>query len=329
MKGLYLLDTENYDRIYGPAERDAIARLVDIYAAPQTRDSVAKHPQVLSEADVIFSGWGSPVLDAAFLSAAPRLKAYFYGAGSIRNVTTDAFWERKIFISSAWAANAVPVSEYALSQILFNLKHGWRYATEARTTKRYPIKREMPGCFGSIVGLISLGMIGRMVRERLRPFDLQVIAYDPFFTSEEAQFLDIEMFPLTEVFKRADVVSIHTPWLKETEKMITGELISSMKPGSSIINTSRGAVIDEPAMVDALRRRPDLTAILDVTWPEPPPDGSPLFDLPNVVITPHIAGSQSAECLRMGRYMVEECRRFLNGEPLRWAISRDQAARMA
>jgi len=125
------------------------------------------------------------------------------------------------------------------------------------------------------------------------------------------------------------VVSLHTPWLKETEKMITGEHFRMMKPDASFINTARGAVIDEPAMVEVLAEREDITAVLDVTYPEPPKPGSPLYTLPNVVLTPHIAGSMDRECQRMGQYAVDECRRFLAGEPLQWQITREKAALLA
>ena len=111
--------------------------------------------------------------------------------------------------------------------------------------------------------------------------------------------------------------------------MITGELIVSMKPYASLINTSRGAVINEPEMIDVLTRRPDLQAMLDVTHPEPPASDSPLFSLPNVVLTPHIAGSFGHEVRRHARYMLEECRRYQSGEPLLHEITREMAEHMA
>src|SRR5579862_1346578 len=111
-KALFILDTRSVDVIYGPEERRAIEQLADVYAPPQTSESVLQTPELLSEVEVIFSGWGSPRMDEAFLAAAPRLKAVFYGAGSIRGMVTDAFWDRDILVTSAYAANAVPVAEY-------------------------------------------------------------------------------------------------------------------------------------------------------------------------------------------------------------------------
>ena len=108
LKAIYILDPGPYTWIYGPQERADIAQLVDVYAPAQTRASIKTDPSVLAEADLIFSGWGAPEFNAEALDAAPKLKAVFYGAGSIRGVATDALWDRGIIICSAWAANAVP-----------------------------------------------------------------------------------------------------------------------------------------------------------------------------------------------------------------------------
>jgi len=164
----------------------------------------------------------------------------------------------------------------------------------------------------------------------LRSFDVSVIAYDPFVSDAAGAALGVTMMPTVEsVFERADVVSLHTPWLKETEGMIRGEHFARMKPNATFLNTARGAVVREGEMIEALKNRPDVTAVLDVTYPEPCAPDSPLLTLPNVVLTPHIAGSQGPECRRMGLYMVEELKRYLNGEPLKWAIDRTRAAVMA
>jgi phosphoglycerate dehydrogenase-like enzyme len=125
------------------------------------------------------------------------------------------------------------------------------------------------------------------------------------------------------------VVSVHTPWLKETEGLITGAHLASMKPYSTFINTSRGAVVCEEEMIAALEQRPDLTAVIDVTQPEPPEPESSLYTLPNVILTPHIAGSVDAECRRMGQYMVDELKRFLAGDPLAYGLTKERVKTMA
>lgn len=328
LKGLYLLGAQQFGWIYGAPEREDIARLIDIVEPAQTADSIRQNLGVLADVDVIFSGWGCPTLDKELLDAAPNLKAIFYGAGSIRAFTTEEFWARGITICSAWGANAVPVSEYTLAAILFGLKSVWQQAALVRQQHRFQ-RLPVAGVYGSTVGLVSLGMIGRLVTARLKTFEVNVIAYDPFVTPEQGAALGVEMVSLDEVFRRADVVSVHTPWLSETVGLITGAHIASMKPYSTFINTSRGAVIRENEMIEVLRTRPDLWAVLDVTYPEPPPPDSPLYTLPNVQLTPHIAGSVGEECRRQGRYMIEELERYLTGQSLKWAVSKEKAAIMA
>ena len=327
---LYVLSAASFPVIYGAPEQADLATLANFTAPPQTPESVAADPAMLADVEVIFSGWGAPKLNEAFLAAAPKLKAFFYGAGSVRGFVTDAFWDRNILLSSAYGANAVPVAEYTLSQVLFSLKHGWRHSLHARDHHARGPAIPMTGNYGATVGLISLGMIGRLTLKLLRQFELKLIAYDPYVTPAEAAELGVELCGLDEVFKRAEVVSLHTPRLKETERMITGAHFASMRENATFINTARGAVVCEDEMIEVLERRTDLMAILDVTYPhEPPLPESKLWRLRNVVLTPHIAGSTGEECRRMGRYMVNEFRRYLAGEELEWRITREKAAILA
>jgi len=327
-KGLYVLGAWAFEKIYGPDEQRDIAELVDIYAPPQTPQSVQSDPSLLAEAEVIFSGWGGPKIDRAFLEAAPRLKAYFYGAGATGGMIYPEAWERGIQVTSAASANAIPVAEYTVASIIFSLKHAFSFARQIREAGAYPRKDKdhVAGAYGSTVGLVSMGVIGRAVRERLRMLDINVLVSDPFFPEEEARQIDVELVTLEEIFRRSDVVSLHTPWLPETERLIRGEHVAAMKPGAALINTGRGAVVAEDEVIAVAAQRPDLQFILDVTYPEPPVPGSPLYTLPNVFLTPHIAGSQNDECRRMGRFMVEELRRYCAGESLRWGINPEASA---
>jgi phosphoglycerate dehydrogenase-like enzyme len=160
----------------------------------------------------------------------------------------------------------------------------------------------------------------------LRSFDLPVLAYDPYLTAREEAELEVQAVPLDELFRRSDVVSLHTPLLAETEGMITGAHLAAMKHGATFINTARGSIVRQDELIEVARRRPDLPFVLDVVEPEPPLPDSPLYSLENVLLTPHIAGSVGAECRRLGRYMVEELERYLAGKPLRWVVTPQLAA---
>ncbi len=328
-KALYILGEENYERVYGVSDRDKIAELVELIAPPQTPESVKKNPELLHDIEIILSSWGAPNIDAEFLEHARKLEIVFYGAGSIKGIVSDAFWDRGVKICGAWGANGITVAEYTLSQILWGLKLGHRYARQTTAPERWGHHLPVFGAYGSTVGIISLGAIGSRVCELLRNFELEVIAYDPYVSAERARELNVELVELAEIFSRSAVVSLHTPNLPETQNMLKGRHFASMRENATFIDTGRGAVIDEPAMIEVLQKRPDITAVLDVTDPEPPAPDSPLWTLENVVLTPHIAGAVGLECQRMGRFMREELERYLNGEALAWQITREKAKIMA
>ena len=328
-KGIFILRSNAYNDIYSEPVRTAIGNLVELVAPPQTAEEIQANPDILHEVEIIISGWGAPVMDEAFLAHAPHLRAVFYGSGSIRGFVTDALWERGIIVTSAQLANAVPVAEYTLAAILFSLKHGWRLARQVREERHFPSRQSIPGSYGATIGIISLGMVGRLVREYLRPFDLRILAYDPYVTSSEAAALDVSLCPLEELFSESQVVTLHAPLLPETTEMIRGSHLASMPKGSTFINTSRGGVVQQEELIAVLERRTDLYAVLDVSRPEPPPPDSPLYLLPNVTLTPHIAGALGSERRRLGEMMLAELQRFIAGEPLHHAITREQALRMA
>lgn len=327
-RGIYILNRDAFERVYTIEEQRQIDALIDVEPRFHTSAAVVNNPTLLHDVQIIFSGWGGPRIDAAFLSHAPALELVLYGAGSIRPIVTDAFWERGVRICSSYSANAIPVAEYTLAMIVLLLKQTFRLSREIREQRGYiPMDPEEPivGAYGSTVGVVSLGMAGRRVCQLLKQLSVEVVAYDPYVTQAQADALGVRMVALDELFCSSDVVTLHTPLLPQTENLIRGEHISSMKAHAGFINASRGAVVCESELIDALRQRRDIQAVLDVTNPEPPDSASPLYDLPNVLLTPHIAGSLGRECRRMGQYMIDECRRYLNGEPLQWEISRERA----
>ncbi|MEU0564248.1 hydroxyacid dehydrogenase [Nonomuraea sp. NPDC005983] len=320
----FVLNPEVFDDVYGPC-LDRLRRFARVAYGPAAKPD----PDLMSGVEVLCTSWGAPVLDRATLDTLPELKLVLYAAGSVRAVVTPEFWERDIPIVSAYRANALPVAEFTFAQIVYALKQGWRHVLMARERREAADHVAAAGTYGSRVGLLSLGAIGRLVASRLAPLDVEVIAHDPFADQREVAPLGVRLVGLDELFGTSDVVSVHTPLLPETRGLVSRELVASMRFGASLVNTSRGAVIDEPGLVEVLAERPDLFAVLDVTDPEPPPAGSPLFTLPNVVVTPHIAGSLGAERARLGDLVVAELERFATGQPLEHALTREAAERLA
>lgn len=329
-KAAFILDPETHPLVYGPAEMDGLGELVDLASVIIPRHGWREHPEILADMEVLLSGWNAPTLDPEFLRHAPRLRAVFYAAGSVRYFVTEAMWERGIVVSSAAAANAVPVMEYTVGTVLLSLRHFWRKAAECRAGAGWgDHTRAIPGSFRATVGLLSFGAIAREVARKLQNFDLRIVVACPFLTPAEAAAARVERVSVGELFAASDVVSVHTPLLPETEGMVDGRLVSLMKPGATLINTSRGRIIREAELVEVLRRRPDLHAVLDVTDPEPPRPEGGLLALPNVTVTSHIAGSHGRDCQRLGSHMVDELRRFLARRPLLHEVTRADLARRA
>jgi phosphoglycerate dehydrogenase-like enzyme len=333
-KAILLGSTANLPYVYPEDLIRETGELVDWVLPPAETaqyGATAKDRPFPQETEVIFSTWGMPRLDEDFLDKLPNLRAVFYGAGSVRGFVTDASWARGIRIFSAAQANAVPVAEYTVAQLILGLKHVYqlRIQSAGDWNKAGPLKDSMQGNFKSRVGLVSYGAIARLVRKILRSFDYEILVYDPFLSGSEAAREGIRLVGLEELFKECHAVSIHAPLLNETHGLIRGHHLELMGPNAVFINTSRGAIVNQPEMVDALRKRPDLLAILDVLHPEPPSEGDPILQIPNAWVTPHVAGSMGHECGRMGAYIVEAYRDFMSGKPNRLEVKEADMAWIA
>lgn len=296
-----------------------IERVADLLApdpAPGFDDP--RIADALDRVEVLVTGWGCPRLDADILDRMPRLRAVLHAAGTVKNHVTAACFERGIRITSAASANAIPVAEFTVAVILLANKRAFRAQRRYREVRSFRLwSREFPGIgnHGKVVGLVGASRIGRLVARGLRAIGFRVLVHDPTLSAAEARALDVEACGLDELLRRSDVVSLHAPALAETRHLIDRRALALLRDGAVLVNTARGSLVDHAALVDELVSG-RIDAVLDTTEPELLPADSPLYELDNVFLTPHIAGSQGEETRRMMDLTVDELERFVSGDPL-------------
>ncbi|MBQ6550618.1 MAG: hydroxyacid dehydrogenase [Lachnospiraceae bacterium] len=287
----------------------------------------------LPKTEAVFSSWGMPALtEEQIAEKLPNLRYVFYAAGTVQAFARP-FLAKGVRVFSAWAANAVPVAEFTLAEILLANKGFFqldrRYRTEGfRNAAAYADHFE--GNYHNKVGLLGAGMVGKKVIENLKPYDIAIDVFDPFLPDETAEALGVRKTSLEDIFENCPIISNHLANNKETVGMLDYRLFSLMSPYAVFINTGRNAQVVVPDLIRAMKEEPGRTALLDVTDPEEPlPAGHPLWSVPNVVITPHRAGSQRKEILRMGAYMMDEYRRVTEGRAPLYEVSMDMLRTMA
>lgn len=267
--------------------------------------------------EVLITSWGAPTIDADALARMPRLRAVVHAAGSVKHLLGPETWERGIRVTSGVALNARPVAEYALAAVL------WATKGVLPLTARFGAERVAPdltvddtidGSYGTAVGVLGASATGRALLEMLAPFDLEVLVSDPTIDEDEATTLGAELVGLGHLFTRSRVVSVHAPLVPETLHLVDARLLALMGDGATLINTARGGVVDHDALREELVSG-RLRAVLDVTEPEPLPTDDPMWTLPNVTLTPHVAGSQGGELRRLGRAAVDEVRALTEDRP--------------
>ena len=305
------------DRIFGREAAGRLAAVLDVDVG-QVLTEVAsdRARRLLADAEVLVAGWGAPEVP---VELTPRLRAVLYAGGVARTCLADpaAHAARGVVASNARAANAVPVAEYTLATILLANKGARAAEREVRAHRRLPDREREParrGIYRRTVGIIGASQVGRRVIELLRPFDLDVVVHSPELTPRGAAALGVRCATLEEVAAQSDVLSLHQPLLPETVGQVDAHVLAQLPDGATLINTARGAVVDEEALLAELRTG-RIDAVLDVTAPEPPAADSELWDLPNVVLTPHIAGSTGSELHRLGDLVAAEAERFVRGRP--------------
>ncbi|MCT7356365.1 hydroxyacid dehydrogenase [Streptomyces sp. 15-116A] len=318
-----LIDDATMRRLTALADLDP-ALVVDDFTAPAAE-------QALGETEVIVSCWGCPPLTQDVLDRAPRLRAVIHAAGSVKHHITGACWRRGIEVTSAAWANALPVAEYTVAFVFLAGKDVLRIRDDYRARRAahdWQSAYAGTGNYRRTVGIVGASRIGRRVLELLRPHDLELLLHDPYLLPGEAERLGTTAVGLDELCARSDVVSVHAPELPSTRHLLSRERLALMRDGATLINTSRGSLIDQQALTEELVSG-RLAAVLDVTVPEVLPPDSPLYDLPNVLLTPHIAGSMGNELHRMAAAAADELERYATGRPFAHPVSAAEWERSA
>lgn len=286
---------------------------------------LAEVVEAMKDAEVLITYWGMSSIKREIVENAPNLKYILHAGGAIKRLISEVMpdiLDRGIRISGCNDAVAQGVAATALGLTIVSLKNIWtlsQYTRQGhfRGGEHRPFIKDVHDI---TVGVVAAGKAGRHYIRHMRNFDVRIVVYDPVATDEQIRELGAERVSLEQLMSESDVVSIHAPSIPATYRMINAERLALMKDRAILINTARGTIIDESALVAELEKG-RLWACIDVTDPEPPAADHPFRTLPNVILTPHLAGlSQNGRTL-VGKVAVGELRRYVQGEPLQEEVN--------
>jgi len=252
-------------------------------------------------------------VDAEVIAAAPRLKIIARAGVGLDNVDVDAATAAGVLVVNAPTSNIHSAAEHALALMLAAAR---QIPAADATLREHTWKRSSfsgTEIFGKTVGVVGLGRIGQLVAHRLAAFGTRLVAYDPYVSPARAAQLGIELLSLDDLLARADFISVHLPKTPETAGLLGKEALAKTKPGVVIVNAARGGLIDEHALADAVKSGRVRAAGLDVFATEPCTD-SPLFEVPEVIVTPHLGASTAEAQDRAGTDVAASVKLALAGE---------------
>ena len=273
----------------------------------------------IGDVDILLVCHGSPLIDGAMMDAAPRLKLIgeLEGDRFANRIDVEAATARGIRVTDTTNGSSLPVAEWALALAIIGLRNAGAQFRRLIGGEEFRRSKDDPGyrtgeLTGQTVGLIGLGHIGRRLIELLEPFHCTLLVHDPYVPKELALAVGAQLTSLERVMADSDVVVCCAPLTPGTHRMIGAAELDLLRPDSVFVNVSRGPIVDPDALI-ARARRGDIRVSLDVFDPEPIPAGSPIRDLPNVFLSPHIAGVTAACRPRFLSFMVDEIERVLAG----------------
>ena len=286
----------------------------------------------LRDKHAVLTGWGTPRLTGQVIADADHLTFVGHAAGSVGSLASDALYDRGVVVTTANDVMARQVAEFNVMLMLMGFRK-YRYFCDPMYAPDEDYKwprgmaagvRPLP-MLGAKVGVIGLGAIGRWVIHMLKPMEPEILLYSRHATADSAARLGVKLVELDELLSTCDAINILCGLTDETYHLLNAERLAKIKDGAVLVNTGRGAIIDEQALIKALQTGRFIAA-LDVFATEPLPADSPLRKLPNVILTPHIAGGGNER--NYSRYVIDELQRHLGGQPLQGAVARQLWANM-
>lgn len=313
---------------------DQPEKLKDCYTQAQRGDSPLvssqdffKDPSPYVDTEYLFSTWGMPTFtEAEILKFLPQLKAVFFAGGSVKYFA-DPFIFCGVRVFSGWQANALAVAEFLVGQILLANKGYFqlhsRYEQEGFQAASHYCQ-QFSGNHRAKVGFLGYGAVTQATLRLLCPFSFDIYLYSNDITPQQAEAQGISLAPMADVFRKCQVISNNMASIPKNIRKINHQVLSQMGDYSTFLNIGRGSQVNMPDLIQVLQEKPTCTALLDVTDPEEPlPPGHPLFQLPNVAITPHIAGSVGQELFRLGEYLFQDYEALLEGGPVYHEVTKD------
>jgi phosphoglycerate dehydrogenase-like enzyme len=324
---LIVMDDASFRAHFDASRLSRLEELVDLVRSGAVRDLDDPALAVeLGRAEVLVTSWGAPQLCADRLAAAPRIRAVFHSAGSVRHLVSEALWGRGITVTSAADVNAIPVAEFTLAAIINAGKKAPFIANDRQAALQGWSHTHGYGDLSNYrrtIGIVGFSRIGRRVVQHLDVLDTkEVLVYDPHAEARQVTAAGARLVDLDELLTTSDILSLHAPPLPSTRQLIGARELALLHDHATLINTARGSLVDSDALA-AECAAGRLYAVLDVTDPEPLPDGAPLLQVPNLVVTPHLAGSLGTEVLRLTDHTLAEIARWRAGEPLTSQVTRD------
>ncbi|HEX8552958.1 MAG TPA: hydroxyacid dehydrogenase [Abditibacteriaceae bacterium] len=309
---------------------DALRAEFDVYenesGEPMTREESLQH---LPGCSAILTGWGAPAFTREMLDAAPDLQIIAHTAGSVKflfsdEIVNEVLIPRGITVFAGNNGLAVNVAEATIGMMIMASRR-WQEHIVSYSSKgpSSPAPRNGQFLTGATVGLVSASKVARNVIRLLQPFDCRILLFDPYVSPATARGLGVELVKLDELFRQSDIVSLHAPVTAETHNMIGAQQLKKMPDGAVLVNTARGKILDHDALLNEVRKG-RIVAALDVTTPEPLPVDSEFWRLPNVILTPHIAGDGYAGYFRIGDTTRDALHDCFAGRPVAGAVPLDK-----